>query len=297
MKTPEEYHLSEAENEAIFQKIKAKVFQECRPVDLPMAIIFGGQPGSGKTKAVELSELELKSCGGSVSIVGDDFRPYHPQHDQLMKLDDNTAALFTQHDAGRWVEKAITHAKNIRCNVIIEGTMRVPETVIRTAQELRNAGYAIEARALAVNEKLSWQGILQRYENQRFYRGSGRMTPHESHEAAYSGMLESLNRIETEKLVDKIVIYKRGAVVLYENELENECWKHAPQARMIVENERNRPWTLPEKLEYARSFDKLLELIQRPERNASFEEINAIQRLKNQAFAQLSMENNIEVFQ
>jgi len=263
MKIPEMYQLSEAENEAIFQKIKSKIFQECQSVESPVAIIFGGQPGSGKSKAVELSELELKHRGGVTTIIGDELRPYHPHHDRLMKLDDNTAALFTQYDAGRWVEKAITHAKSIRCNIIIESTMRVPNTVTRTIQELKEAGYRIEARALAVNEKLSWQGVLQRYENQRFYRGYGRMTPPEFHEAAYSGMLESLHKIETEKLIDKVIVYKRGAVVLYENELENGIWKHEPQARATVEKERNRPWTIPEHLEYANNFEILLNLIKK----------------------------------
>ena len=39
---------------------------------------------------------------------------------------------------------------------------------------LRSAGYEIDAPALVVNERLSWQGVLQRYEeNQKADRGSG----------------------------------------------------------------------------------------------------------------------------
>jgi len=39
-------------------------------------------------------------------------------------------------------------------------------------QSLRAAGYEIDARALAVHEKLSWQVVLQRYEAQKADRGS-----------------------------------------------------------------------------------------------------------------------------
>src|SRR4051812_30024656 len=121
METPNDYELSEEENDLIFHKeIKPEIFNECQPVKYPVAIIFGGQPGAGKTKAVELAQLELKHNGGAALIIGDDLRPYHPKHENLMEIDDNTAALFTQRDAGRWVEKAITYAKNTHCNIIIE---------------------------------------------------------------------------------------------------------------------------------------------------------------------------------
>lgn len=285
METSKKYHLSEEENEEIFQEIKSDIFCECQTVEFPVAIIFGGQPGAGKTKAIELSQFELKVRGGAALIAGDEFRSYHTQHDLLMKLDDNTASvLFTQYDAGRWVEKAITHAKNIRCNIIIEGTMRLPETVVRTTQELRETGYIIEARVLAVNKKLSWQGVLQRYENQRLDRSFARMTPPKIHEAAYSGVLESVDKIEKEKLADKVVIYKRGGEIIYENELHRGEWKYEPKARATVENERNRQWTENEKLEYAYNFDKLLELIKLPERKASNEEVNVIQSLRDEAY-------------
>ena len=42
--------------------------------------------------------------------------------------------------------------------------MRRPDVFVRTGGQLRSAGYEVEARALAVPERLSWQGVHQRYE-------------------------------------------------------------------------------------------------------------------------------------
>jgi hypothetical protein len=45
--------------------------------------------------------------------------------------------------------------------------MRDADKVAQTMQSLRSAGYEVDARALAVNERLSWQGVLQHYEAQK----------------------------------------------------------------------------------------------------------------------------------
>lgn len=167
--------LSEEQHEAIFQnEIKPYLFSNLFKSEKPTLVIFGGQPGSGKSAAVEQAEKEFKIRGGSVSILGDDLRAFHPEYEHLLAVDDKTAAFYTGQDSGKWVEKAIDYAKQLRCHVVIEGTMRSPQTVERTINAFRRAGYWIDARILAVNKRLSWQGILQRYEHQRAYRGSGR---------------------------------------------------------------------------------------------------------------------------
>lgn len=118
-------------------------------------------------------------------------------------------------------KKALDYAKSIHCHIVLESTMRDPEVVESTLRSLRTESYHIETHILAINERLSWQGILQRYENQRLDRGAGRMTPPEYHQAAYIGMMDTLQKIEQAKLVDKIIVYRRGAIILYENSLQN----------------------------------------------------------------------------
>jgi hypothetical protein len=207
-----------------------------------------------------------------------------------MERDDKTAAFYTDRDSGRWVEKSIAYAKENRLNLIIEGTMRSPAVVADTMQSLRQAGYEIDARALAVNERMSWQGVMQRYEAQKQDRGAGRMTAPHSHRDAYNGMPETLERIERERLADRVTVYRRGGQAIYSNELQEGQWKAEPMARQVLEAERARPMTLQERQAYAEGFDKIAAQITRPERNATADELRAVQELRMQARRELAAE-------
>lgn len=287
---PEQYLLSEAQHQAIFdQHIKPLVFQRAEWQGVPTAVIFGGQPGAGKSAAVEQASAEFAKKGGAVRIIGDELRAFHPKFAELMAKDDQTAAFYTDRDSGRWIEKAIDHARKAQVNIVIEGTMRDPRKVADTMKGLLEAGYKVDARALAVNERLSWQGVLQRYESQQLDRGAGRMTTKEAHSAAYSGMLETLARIETEKLADHVKVYQRGGVLIYANEATEGRWSFPPEARQLVEAERSRPFTTEERADYAKGFDKLAELVSRPERRASPRQIEEIAILQQAAHQQLSL--------
>lgn len=288
----ERYQLSEIQHQAIFEKrIQPHLSANATSVsrgERPIAIIFGGQPGAGKSASMDDAVSEYKSHYGIIQIIGDDLRGYHPQYGNLMKNDDKTAAFYTDRDSGRWVEKAIDYAKAHRFNVVIEGTMRDVTKVQATMHNLRNAGYLIDARALAVNERLSWQGVLQRYENQKADRGYGRMTTPEAHQAAYTGLPSTVEKIEAQKLADRMTIYRRGGIVIYRNELENGVWKKTAHARQVIEAERIRPMTLQELREYSQGYEKLTSLLAKPERRATLTEVRAIDALRQHALRELT---------
>lgn len=288
---PDQYRLSEAEHQAIFERdIQPDLFAEAKSSSHPVAVIYGGQPGAGKSAAIDEAMNELRERGGAVQIIGDDLRDYHPQYALLMGRDDKTAAYYTDRDTGRWVEKAIAEAKALRVNLVIEGTMRDGDKVAATMESLRAAGYKIDARALAVSSRLSEQGILQRYENQKADRGAGRMTAPEAHRAAYDGMLETIERIERDKLADRVTVYRRGAEAIYSNELQAGEWAHEPQARAAVQAERNRPMTQQERIEYATGFDDLAGMLTHPLRKASADEIRWVADLQREAQAMVMAE-------
>ena len=288
---PDQYRLTEAEHQAIFDNdIKPDLFAGAKPSGRPVAVIFGGQPGAGKSASVDAAMRDLEPRGGAVQIIGDDMRGYHPQYARLMARDDKTAAFYTDRDTGLWVEKAIAEAKSQRVNIVIEGTMRDGNKVAETMQSLRAAGYEIDARALAVNKRLSQQGIIQRYENQKADRGTGRMTTPQAHQAAYDEMPTTVERIERDKLADRVTLFRRGAEAIYTNELNGGEWVKEPQARAALDAERSRPMTLQERRSYAKGFDKLAELLARPERQASAEEVKNVDDLQRRAKRELAAE-------
>lgn len=291
MDSLEKYKLNDETHEVIFrQEIIPDIFKNAKTCHEPIAVIFGGQPGSGKNAVIDLAVKRFSGPSGCILIIGDGLRDYHPFYKELLKHSDKLAAYYTDHDAGRWVEKLIAYAKTLKFNLIIEGTMRVKKKVSETMVSLKNFNYVIEAHVLAVNEKLSWQGILQRYENQRADRGFGRMTTAESHQESYKNLPDTLDYIEKNNLADKIIIYKRGGKIIYENERQYERWKYEPLARITLENERSRPWTLQARLTYARNFDNLVEMVKSPHRNITEEEMNTLLDLQKKAYEQINFQ-------
>jgi len=284
---PNEYTLSEQDHQSIFEKgIIPDLFARVVASENPVAVIFGGQPGAGKSASVDNAIKELKSFGGAVLIEGDALRDFHPMYQKLMDKDDKTAAFYTDRDSGKWVEKSIAYAKEKRFNLVIEGTMRNPDVVEATMKNLREAGYEIDARALAVPWQLSEQGIIQRYENQKLDRGVGRMTTPEAHKAAYDGMLNTLDRIERDKLADRIIISRRGDETIYSNVLENGFWKQTPQARLAVETERSRPQKPQEAYQFAAGYATLVQQVEASERKATEQEKADMRRRYEQATQQ-----------
>lgn len=285
---PERHRLTEAEHQSIFeQQIVPALFSRAESVDQPVAVIFGGQPGAGKSATVDAAVGELADRGGAARIIGDELRTYHTAYADLMAQDDKTAAFYTDRDSGRWIEKAIQHAKDLKVNLVIEGTMRDGSKVAETMTSLREAGYQIDARALAVNERLSWQGVLQRYEEQRNDRGSGRMTAPHSHRDAYEGIPATLERIERERLADRVSLYRRGGQVIYANELDNGAWRKLPQAREFLDAERGRAPTLAERQAYADGFESLHASLIKPGRNAAPAEVQSVDLLRQQSRREL----------
>lgn len=257
------HRLSDADHRRIFeQDIYPTLVAGARAASHPVAVIFGGQPGAGKSAWVAEAVHELKSSRGAVQIIGDDLRAFHPGYARLMAADDKTAAFYTDRDTARWVEMSIAAAKTMRANLVIEGTMRDSTKVTATMATLRDAGYQIDARVMAVPFELSWQGVLQRYEYQKAVRGSGRMTTVEAHEAAFHGMGRTVALIEDDRLADRIRLIRRNGEVIYSNALNVAGeWASPARAYQALHAEQQRPFTVVEHQECVRGYQSLVRMM------------------------------------
>lgn len=210
-----------------------------------------------------LAAREFADKGGIVKIIGDDLRAYLPHYKSLQRADDRTAAFYTDRDSGRLVEMAIADAAQRRVNVLVEGTMRSPDVVAKTFHDFREAGFQTDARALAVSPELSSLGILQRYAAQKESRGVGRMTTSDAHRAALTGMLVTLDRIQDERLADRLTLYRRGGEVIAHFDWTGPSNRNEPRARELVERERLRPLT-PQEAQYKqREIERLTPILQK----------------------------------
>ena len=225
----------------------------------PRLIMLGGQPGSGKTSRLLFSaQDELDAQGGFVAIDADHFRTFHPQWDELNQQDDRNAALYTHPDAAEWVNRAIDVAIREGCHVIFDGTMGSPGAALNRIEQFERAGYDIEIRILAVNERHSWLGVLRRYEEGRARSGAGRMTPRDVHDEVYEGLVKTLETIQSEKSGVRIRIYSRDKSLLFDT--RNGGALGTRTAAQALQDERERPWTASEEDEFRDSVKQLIQL-------------------------------------
>lgn len=237
-------------------------------------ILLGGQPGAGKTAVLIASHAELDRSGPTIRIVGDDLRSYHPNFLAFQRRDPETASRFTQADAGRWTEKLLAAATERNINIVFETTMRTPENVARVVGVARAAGYDVEARAVAVNPRLSWQGNHYRFEEMLRAGDAARIPPQHVHDAAVTGLRISLEKLESENLVNRVQLRTRGGTILYDNEQRGGAWSQRPQARLALEREQSRPMTTGELQRFSDDWNHVLARME--ERRAPDDRIVAV---------------------
>lgn len=185
----ERYLLSAAASRRIFtHRIVPTEFAGIKGVEHPVVHFFGGQPGAGKSVAqseVTSAVAATEGIGAIANIIGDDFRPHHPQYNRLLAEDDEAAAFYTDLDSGRWVEQAIAWAIEHQPHVILEGTFRRPEVAVESARAFVNAGFEARLHVLAVHKFVSRARIFGRYYDQLKANGRGRYTLPAAHDASY----------------------------------------------------------------------------------------------------------------
>lgn len=212
-----DFKLDEQEHERIYQLLQYyEIEYDTTPVRQPIAVILGGQPGSGKSGLMECSAKEFPDRN-VVILNGDDYRSAHPESDTIIQLYEKDYAKLTDLEVREWTRRLFEYAISTRRNIIFEGTMRNDGPICQTIQHLLEVGYQVKIRVMAIPEKKSSRGIQERYHLQKKFKGHGRITPQPSHDAAYNGMLQTLQRIEDEVLFHSLQVYNDQYEVIYEN--------------------------------------------------------------------------------
>ncbi len=201
--------------------------------DVKEAAVIGGQPGSGKSSVVRIL---LEQNENFVFINGDDFREYLPMYKDLMKTDPDNAADFSQYAVNYWVEKSIDKCIEENLSIIVEGTMRVPETSLKTANKLKSAGYTITFLLVSTPYELSLESIRIRYEEAIKMYGVGRSTKVESHDQAFIGIKKTILVLFNSKIASCFVVINRNK----DSELELSEFSPECEAEILEKFNKNR---------------------------------------------------------
>lgn len=199
--------LSTDELEVIFStKIYPELIFEKSKNTKKEAAIIGGQPGSGKSSAVSLL---LQENSNFVFINGDDFREFLPRYIELVKSDPDNAADLSQYAVNFWVERSIEKCVDEELSIIVEGTMRVPGTSLKTALILKESGYSITFVLVSTPYELSLESIKARYSESVRLFGAGRSVKKESHDDAFNGIKNTILVLFNAKVANRFVVISR----------------------------------------------------------------------------------------
>ncbi len=215
--------LSTSELEIIFDtKIYPELIFEKSKSSKKEAAIIGGQPGSGKSSTVSLL---FKENPNFVFINGDDFREFLPEYEELMKSDPDNAADLSQYAVNFWIERAIDKCREEEMDIIIEGTMRIPGTSLKTALMLKESGYSVTFVLVSTPYELSLESIRARYAESVRLFGAGRSVKIESHDEAFLGIKKTILVLFNAKVADRFVVINRlqnSTLEFHEFDPENE---------------------------------------------------------------------------
>lgn len=288
------YKLDKADHSEIYSEIAGDYLGQAQTQEKPRAVITGGQPGSGKGTLADQAGDEFKSTGSFVLIDVDELRKMHPLYEQLQHENDREAANLVHPDASAWASQLLQDAAAARKNLVIDQTSKSPDALLDLSKQLKEAGYQVEMRCIAVNPEISEGRIHKRYEEEKRDFGVGRFVPAEIHYAAYLGLPESIAAVEREKAVDTLKIYDQNQENIYEINLKNGEWDRAPEGKATLEKERTRPLTLEQQKQQISAYAQLSAMLEN--RNAEPAErevihawqVKATRKLAAESFRQLS---------
>lgn len=201
------------------------------------AVILGGQPGAGKTGLLNDADKELSKRGATWVINGDDFYAYHPKYSQLQKEHGTEAPRMVKDDARAWATMTFDAARERGVNIVLESTMRQPDSVLEQLKELRQSGYTVQARVMAVKEQESWQGNHARHELIAQQGGYPRLTSKATHDAGVTGVVKTVAAIESKKLTESVTIHRRDGTVIHDSS------RHKSPAADAITKERSVPFS------------------------------------------------------
>ena len=223
----DKYSISEEQVEEIFQKIIENLTLTARPVENPVAIIVGGQCGAGKSGLMSYthkmfgSEPYLPFDGSTppqgefiednvVQIEDDEFRAYFPNEREIaLKYPEEYIQItnkLTNNLTARVFEWLSQHSYNIIFHQTLKNTRIADDGIVK----LKNLGYAVVVRALAVNELESRMSMIERSLGQLQKKGYCRNVTTADHDKTYFGMPDTLDYIENNGRFDILQVFKRG---------------------------------------------------------------------------------------
>lgn len=239
----DDYNLTDAELQLIWDTELARLANRATASPDPMAVIIGAQPGAGKSHAHPLIANQYPERT-FLTVDSDKLRRSHPAFEQIITTDLLRMPVLTNAAAAAWTRMQIDQALTHRLDVLVENSFHTPELVTRQAAQFHQAGYRVHVMVLAVpghNSRLDMVGrFLSNYHDQGF----ARWTNLASHTAGYNGTPQALTALEQSPAVAAMTVIDRAETALYDNFRRSDGqWTYPTGASLALNIGRTTPPT------------------------------------------------------
>lgn len=208
------YQLTNKQVAKVFNTVIEVMSADKVPSSNPLAIIVGGQSGAGKTALINYTAL-MSSKRDFVVIDNDYFRAFHPHAAEIKALYPQYYTQATDQIGLGITSDVISHFMgnnegNIKYDLIFHQTLKNTRIADDAMAKLRDCGYTVGVRAFAVPYLESKMSQIERCKAQ--YEGMGfcRHVRKVDHDAAVSGLPQTIGYIEDYGKADFVEIFKRS---------------------------------------------------------------------------------------
>lgn len=231
----EKYKLSDQEHYKAYKIIKNFYLSNITAVENPKAIIVGSQPGSGKGSLIGYSKNQFDDTSNVIIITTDDYKPFHPKASEIAQEYPTYYSAIVEADSAKWTSKILQEAIQNKYNFIFEATFK-NDRIIERMKELKENGFEVIVRGMAVSYIESLLSAFERYEKQVAVRNWGRFFDPIQYNYTYENIPNTIDNIENSNYYDVIEIYKRGKDIkfpelVYKN--YNKIYKTSDNASKI----------------------------------------------------------------
>jgi UDP-N-acetylglucosamine kinase len=196
-----------------YQLIRRTVTKDKIPVENPVCITLGGQPGSGKSTLYGIAQQRYSN--NVVELDCDAFRIYHPYYNEIKNIYGKNDVLKTNPFVFKTIDLLIDDLSNEKYHLIIESSLNSPNSALDNGRNLPPKGYKVELHIMATPKDISWQGTIDRYNYQLKHNGNTRAVSKEYHDLVIKNICNSLNTVKKSGLMSNIIIYNRKKQCLY----------------------------------------------------------------------------------
>ena len=114
------------------------------------------------------------------------------------------------------VDKLIEELSEKKYNLIIESSLNSPNSALDNGKNLNPKGYKVELQVMATSKQISWQGTIDRY-NEEIKKGKiPRAIKREYHNMVIQNICKSLQTVKNSGLMSNILIYNRNKICIYD---------------------------------------------------------------------------------